>query len=145
LYKTAGKPTPFGFEGGWFYVNSAHNVSRSWVEDYFPEANARGAVPVELVARELGCDQIDILIIGGVARRRYTEDKLLEITAKRYSSVQANKIAAELTFCNWWRGLPVLFTNSVDAYLGTYVENAKKAHAQALENARAVRNRERAS
>lgn len=117
-----------GREDTYRFVNSAQGISRDRVEEHFPEATAKGQVPLDLIAREAGIegDMIADLIIAGRVEIRHRVENVLG--CKR---MQAGKVIKRMDFLKNVRGIPLTLTNSLDSFLEDYAEQAREAHREA--------------
>lgn len=84
------------------FVNSAHSLSRDNVEEQFPEANADGSIPWEVVEREVGADAV----VGRVAIRETFREMYEQQIGSAVGAERARQLLDGYPFVQW-RGIAV--------------------------------------
>ena len=112
------------------FVNSAHAVSRNWVDARFPhDSDARGAVPAQVIAK--ACDlPAENLLMGNVALRRYVQERT------GYRKRHANRVIDDMGFMKHHKGVSVTDCTSVDVFLDVHLEQVKTIRLKGITKAR---------
>jgi hypothetical protein len=128
----------FGLEGNDFYVNSADNRGREYLDEHFPQVSIRGSVELTAI-HEMVCNQEQVeigdLIVGRVAIRKYIEDSGVRVRNNQlpYEKRQANNLKKKADFIQTLEvsseySLKWTLTSSLDSFMDQQAEAGRIAH-----------------